>query len=82
MAAWFGQAAYLRYLPWEEWKTTVSPEEAEATWDHIAHSPCCSIAKAQRLLEFRPRYSSLQAVYEAVNWLIEHDMVQIESRKS
>jgi len=27
-------------------------EEAEATWDHIAHSPCCSIAKAQRLLEY------------------------------
>lgn len=51
MAAWFGQPANLRYLPWEEWKTAVSPEEAAATWDHIAHSPCCSIAKAQRLLD-------------------------------
>jgi nucleoside-diphosphate-sugar epimerase len=77
MAAWFGQPARLRYLPWEEWKTTVSPEEATATWDHIAHSPCCSIAKAQRLLEYRPRYSSLQAVYEAVGWLIEQGVIRI-----
>ncbi|MDQ2998305.1 MAG: NAD(P)-dependent oxidoreductase, partial [Chloroflexota bacterium] len=37
--------------------------------DHIAHSPNCSIAKAQRLLEYRPRYSSLQAVCEAVEAL-------------
>jgi len=69
LAAWFGQSARLRFLPWEEWRTTVAPAEASATWDHIAHSPNCSIAKAQRLLEYRPRYSSLQAVCEAVESL-------------
>ncbi len=73
MAAWFGRPAHLSYLPWEAWKRTVSEEEADATWDHIAHSPNCSIAKAQRLLEYRPRYSSLQAVQESVQWLIEHE---------
>jgi nucleoside-diphosphate-sugar epimerase len=78
MAAWFGREPNLQYLPWEEWKTTVSAEEAAATWDHIAHSPCCSIVKAQRLLDYRPRYSSLQAVYEAVSWLIAHRVIQIE----
>jgi nucleoside-diphosphate-sugar epimerase len=77
MAAWFGQPARLRYAGWEEWKTTVSEEEAAATWDHIAHSPCCSIAKAQRLLNYQPRYTSLQAVCEAVTWLIEHDVIQV-----
>jgi nucleoside-diphosphate-sugar epimerase len=75
MAAWFGQPATLRYLPWEEWTATVSPEEARATWDHIAHSPNCSIAKAQRLLGYAPRYTSLQGVCEAVAWLLEHDVV-------
>ena len=69
IAAWFGQPARLRFLPWEEWRATVSAAEAAATWDHIAHSPNCSIAKAQRLLEYRPRYSSLQAVCEAVEAL-------------
>jgi nucleoside-diphosphate-sugar epimerase len=72
MAAWFGQPAHLGFMPWEEWRHTVSEQEAEATWDHIAHSPNCSIAKAQRLLDYRPRYSSLQAVTESVTWLMEH----------
>jgi nucleoside-diphosphate-sugar epimerase len=75
MAAWFGQAADLHFLPWAEWKATVSEAEAAATGDHIAHSPCCSIAKAERLLEYHPRYSSLQAVTESVSWLIEHKVV-------
>lgn len=73
MAAWFGQPANLKFLPWEAWRATVTEDEAQATWDHIAHSPNCSIAKAQRLLNYQPRYSSLQAVYQAVAWLIEHD---------
>ena len=76
VAGWFGHSPKLTYLPWEEWKTTVSEEEARATWDHIAHSPNCSIAKAQRLLDYRPRYSSFQAVYEAVQWLIEDGQVE------
>jgi nucleoside-diphosphate-sugar epimerase len=82
MAAWFGCPAELRYLPWDEWAGTVSPEEASATWDHIAHSPCCSIAKAERLLNYRPRYSSLQAVQEAVTWLIEHQVITANWRRS
>ena len=72
MAAWFDQPAKLRFLPWDEWLATVSEDEAQATWDHIAHSPNCSIAKGQRLINYQPRYTSLQAVQEAVQWLIEH----------
>jgi len=70
-AGWFGQQPRLRYLPWEEWRGTVGEAEANATWDHISHSPNCSIAKATRLLGYVPRYTSLQAVHESVGWLIE-----------
>jgi nucleoside-diphosphate-sugar epimerase len=77
VAGWFGQPANLRFLPWETWRTTVSTEDADATWDHIAHSPNASIAKAQRLLDYRPRYSSLQAVYESVQWLIDNKVIQV-----
>jgi nucleoside-diphosphate-sugar epimerase len=72
MAKWFGAEANLSYLPWEQWKETVSEAEAAATWDHIAHSPNCSIKKARRLLDYQPRYTSLQAVQEAVTWLIDN----------
>ena len=70
VAAWFGRKAVLRFLPWNEWKQTVSNEDAAATWDHIAHSPNCSIAKARRLLEYHPRYTSLEAVKESVDRLM------------
>jgi nucleoside-diphosphate-sugar epimerase len=73
MADWFGRSAKLRFLPWDQWKDTVSEEEAAATWDHIAHSPDCSIEKARRLLNYSPRYSSLQAVQEAVSHMFEND---------
>jgi nucleoside-diphosphate-sugar epimerase len=72
MAAWFGKEARLRFLPWDQWKDTVSKDEAAATWDHIAHSPNCSIEKARKLLNYSPRYTSLQAVQEAVSHLFEH----------
>ncbi len=78
MAAWFGQPANLSYKPWDEWRTTVSEAEAKATWDHITHSPNCSIAKAQRLIGYQPRYSSLQAVTEAVQWLLAHAVIQTQ----
>lgn len=77
MAQWFGVEPHIRYLPWEEWKETVSPEEAQATWDHIAHSPNCAIAKAQRLIEYQPRYRSLQAIEESVQWLLDHGKISV-----
>jgi nucleoside-diphosphate-sugar epimerase len=75
VSAWFGQAPHLDFLPWEEWRRGVSEKDAAFTWDHIAHSPNCSIAKAQRLLGYEPRYSSLAAVRESLDWLLKHDIV-------
>lgn len=77
MADWFGEPARLKYLPWDEWCKTVASGDAQATWDHIAHSPNCSIAKAQRMINYQPRYSSLQAVQEAVTWMVAHDMIEV-----
>jgi nucleoside-diphosphate-sugar epimerase len=68
-ARWFGREAALSYLPWGEWKKTVSAADAAATWDHIAHSPSCSMEKARRLLGYEPRYGSLEAVFESIDWL-------------
>jgi nucleoside-diphosphate-sugar epimerase len=66
MAAWFDQPIVLRFAPWDEWKTKVSERDARVTFDHIAHSPNCSIEKARALLGYAPRYSSLEAVQESV----------------
>ena len=77
VAAWFGQPAQLVFQPWESWSKTVSKEDAQMTWEHIAHSPNCSIAKAERLLNYHPRYSSLQAAQESVTWMIDHGVIKI-----
>ncbi|MFZ5918531.1 MAG: NAD-dependent epimerase/dehydratase family protein [Chloroflexota bacterium] len=76
VAAWFGQPANLSFLPFEQWRTTVSEEDAERTWDHIAHSPNCNMIKAQRLLDYQPRYTSLQAVFESVDWMVNQGMIK------
>ena len=79
MYAWFGQEARLKFLGWETWKTTVPEAEAQATWEHISRSPNASIAKARRLIDYQPRYTSLEAIYEAVQWLIDHQKIEVKS---
>jgi nucleoside-diphosphate-sugar epimerase len=66
MAAHFGRPARLGFLPWEEWRKTVTDTQAAITLDHIAHSPNGSIAKARERLGYAPRYTSLEAVIESV----------------
>ena len=77
MFAHFGQRARLGFLPWDDWRHTVTEDEAEATWDHIAHSPNGSIAKARERLGYVPRYTSLEAVIESVNALIAAGVVHV-----
>ena len=77
VARWFGQEAKLTFMPFETWKTTVSEQDAAQTFDHIAHSPNAGIAKAQRHLGYQPRYSSLEAVREAVRWMMDQRVIDI-----
>ncbi len=74
-AGWFGQAAELAFLPLEEWKATLPAEFVESALAHVNHCTQCSIQKATRLLGYRPRYTSLEAVHESVNWLIENNLL-------
>jgi nucleoside-diphosphate-sugar epimerase len=76
-AAWFGRKAALSFLPWEQWRATVTESEAAITLDHISHSPNCSIEKARRLLGYRPRYSSFEAARESVEWLLDRGAISV-----
>jgi nucleoside-diphosphate-sugar epimerase len=75
VAAWFGREANLEFSGTDAWKQGLSEEDVAFTWDHLLHSPNCSIEKAKRCLGFAPRYTSLQAVREALTWLVEQGMV-------
>ncbi len=71
VAGWFGRDADLAFLPWERWSRVVPGDHAAITWDHLTHSPHCSMDKTTRLLGFRPKYSALDAALEAVNALVD-----------
>ena len=75
MYRWFGHEPRLSFAGFDEWAKSQNPEEAKATWEHIFRSPNCSIEKGRRLLGYAPRYTSLEAVQEAVAWLIEDGQV-------
>lgn len=69
MFRWFGHQPALAFLPFDDWKAGVAPEDAQASWEHIARSPSHSITKAERLLGYRPRWTSLAAVQDSVAYL-------------
>lgn len=66
VASWSGRKANVAFLPWDEWKATVSERDAALTRDHMLHSPCASIEKARRVLGFEPRYTAVEAVRDAL----------------
>ncbi|MEV8373132.1 NAD-dependent epimerase/dehydratase family protein [Kribbella sp. NPDC056861] len=78
VARWFGQESRLTYLPWDEWRRTVSERDAEITLDHLSHSPHCSMEKAARLLGFTPSYSALGATLDALGWLVANGQLTLD----
>jgi nucleoside-diphosphate-sugar epimerase len=80
VAEWFGSSARLSFAPYEQWAADVDEQAAEATRAHLTHSTNCGIERAVRLLGYAPRYSSLQAVREALSWLIDADRVDTGGR--
>jgi nucleoside-diphosphate-sugar epimerase len=73
---WFGHDPQLSYAPFDAWKETQEEEDWRATREHVSRSPSHSIDKARRLIGYMPRYSSLQAVFEALDWLIANGKVR------
>ncbi|HVD59379.1 MAG TPA: NAD(P)-dependent oxidoreductase, partial [Gemmatimonadaceae bacterium] len=65
-AQWFGRDANLAFLPWDEFKTTLTDRNAELTYDHMVHSPHASIDKARRILGFEPQFTAVEAAKDAV----------------
>jgi nucleoside-diphosphate-sugar epimerase len=76
MFRWFGHEPTLSFAGFDEWAKAQDENEAKATWEHVIRSPNCSIEKGRRLLGYAPRYASLEAVQEAVTWLIAGGQVE------
>lgn len=76
-AAWFGHAAVLETVPWDRFRENTSREYAESSWGHLYRSHCFSIEKATSVLGYAPRYEPEQAVFESIQWLVEHERLHV-----
>src|ERR1700756_2341726 len=77
VAQWFGREPVLDFVDWAEFDRRVAPEHAEATREHTFRSITGSIARARETLGYAPRYSSLDALHEALAWLVAHGQVDL-----
>jgi nucleoside-diphosphate-sugar epimerase len=66
VASWYGEKADLSFEPFDAWKEHFTPDEYEATYTHIQHSPSCSMERAKEVLGFAPRHSSYEAIRECI----------------
>lgn len=82
VAGWFGRAANLRFAPIDEFRASTTAEFAETSLAHVGRSQSMSIEKARRLLGYSPRYSSLEAVREAMAWQEAHGLLTLPDGKT
>ena len=80
VAGWFGEQPVLRFEPFDRFAESAGQDHAAATWEHISRSPSISIEKSRRILGYEPRYSSLRAVGEALQRLIDDGQVETRGR--
>jgi nucleoside-diphosphate-sugar epimerase len=76
-AAWFGREPVLEFVDWPEFERRAGAGAAQATRDHTFRSITASIARSRAVLGYEPRYSSLEALREALAWLAAHGQADV-----
>jgi nucleoside-diphosphate-sugar epimerase len=77
VAGWFGREAALDFVDWAEFTRRVGAGPAEVTREHTFRSITASIARAREVLGYEPRYTSLDALREALSWLVANGQADI-----
>ena len=77
VAAWFGREPLLEFVDWAEFGRQAGSEHAEATREHTFRGIAASIEQARKTLGYAPRYTSLEALYEALTWLVANGQVDV-----
>jgi nucleoside-diphosphate-sugar epimerase len=77
VAQWFGRDPVLDFVDWDEFGRQVGPEHAETTREHTFRSVTASIDRAREVLGYAPRYSTLEALHQALAWLVANRQADI-----
>jgi nucleoside-diphosphate-sugar epimerase len=60
----------IKYAPFSEFSKMIEETDAKQTYEHIRRCPSCSMEKAEKLLGFVPKHSSIDTVISAVDYKI------------
>jgi nucleoside-diphosphate-sugar epimerase len=77
VARWFGREPALDFVGWEEFTRRAGPEHAEVTREHTTRSITASVALARSVLGYEPLYTSLNALRDALSWLVANGQADI-----
>ena len=77
VAAWFGREPVLDLVDWPAYERRAGSDHATVTREHIERGIAASIDRARTVLGYAPRYSSLEALHEALTWLVENGQVDV-----
>ncbi len=64
----YKQTPTFNFLSWDAFKKKVSEKDAQDTLGHLEHSTLGSIEKAKRLINYKPKYTALEAVFESLDY--------------
>jgi nucleoside-diphosphate-sugar epimerase len=77
VAGWFGREPVLDLVDWPTFEARVGAEHAATTRAHVSRSICASIDRARAVLGYAPRHTALDALREALDWLVAHGRVDL-----
>jgi nucleoside-diphosphate-sugar epimerase len=77
VARWFGREPVLDFVDWAEFTRRAGREHAQVTREHTFRSITASIARSREVLGYTPRYSSLDALREALAWLVANGQADV-----
>jgi nucleoside-diphosphate-sugar epimerase len=80
VAAWFGREPSLDFVDWPEFERRVGTEQAAVTREHTFRNLTASIERARHVLGYTPRFTSLDALHEAVRWLAVNGQADVANQ--
>ena len=76
-ARWFGREPVLDFVSWEEFTLRAGSEHAAVTREHTFRGITASVARAREVLGYAPRYTALDALREALAWLVANGQADV-----
>ncbi|RAX54524.1 hypothetical protein CCY99_03935 [Helicobacter sp. 16-1353] len=78
MYEYFNKTPKISFLSWEKWcEYEGNKEEIDHTYFHIARSGHYSIENAQRLIDYKPKYSTQETIKIAIESYIKRGIIKV-----